>query len=41
MKKSYNSPELNVDLIGQTDVICTSNYESYDQMKDDFNVWYE
>ena len=41
MKKTYNSPALDLQLMGQADVICTSNYESYDKMEDDFGGWYE
>jgi len=37
--KEYSSPVLNVVSIGQTDVICTSGFESKDVMADDFGDW--
>lgn len=42
MKQSYHSPVIDIDLTGQTeDVICTSSYEAFDKMKDDFGNWTE
>lgn len=38
-KKLYNSPELNIVSLGQTDVVCTSNFEGYDVMEDDRVFW--
>ena len=39
MIKEYSTPVLNVISMGQTDVICTSNYESKDVTKDDTGLW--
>ena len=39
MVKEYSTPVLNVISMGQTDVICTSNYESKDVTKDDTGLW--
>ena len=41
MKQNYCSPVLKIMTMGQTDVICTSNYESKDVMVGDFGGWEE
>lgn len=40
MKKTYNSPVLDLVLIGQTDVITASFYETKDVMNEDIGEWY-
>ena len=39
MKQSYSSPVLDFVLVGQTDVIRTSYYESKDIFYDDIGDW--
>ena len=39
MMKEYSTPVLTLVSMGQTDVICTSNYESKDVTKDDTGLW--
>ena len=39
MMKEYSTPVLTLVSMGQTDVICTSNYESKDVIKDDTGLW--
>ena len=39
--KEYSTPALEFVIIGQTDVITTSNYEGKDVMKDDSGLWDE
>ena len=41
MMKEYSTPVLTLVAMGQMDVICTSNYESKDVMKDDSGMWDE
>ena len=41
MMKEYSTPVLTLVSMGQTDVICTSNYESKDVTKDDSGLWDE
>ena len=37
--KDYGTPVLDVVFIGQTDVICASNYESKDVLEPDSGNW--
>lgn len=39
--KEYSSPDLRVVILGQTDVICASNYEWKDVMQEDNGIWDE
>lgn len=39
LEKNYSTPVLTITVMGQTDVICTSNYESKDVTKDDTGWW--
>lgn len=42
MMKPYSSPELNIVLIGQKDVLCVSpmDIEAKDVMNEDIGEWY-